>query len=136
MLSLDGGGIRGLVMIQMLMEIEAIVGRPIKHCFDWIGGTSTGGILALAIARGMPAYIIWLDFVLSHCVLSFAVIERCFSGFSLKHLKGLFVRMKDEVFKGSRPYDSCMLESMLKREFGETSVMTDIVYPKSVILCL
>lgn len=52
MLSLDGGGIRGLVLIQMLMEIEAAVGKPIRDCFDWIGGTSTGGILALGIARG------------------------------------------------------------------------------------
>lgn len=51
-LCLDGGGIRGLVLIQMLMEIEAASGRPIKDCFDWIGGTSTGGILALGIARG------------------------------------------------------------------------------------
>ena len=51
-LSLDGGGIRGLVLIQMLMEIEAAVGKPIRECFDWIGGTSTGGILALGIARG------------------------------------------------------------------------------------
>lgn len=52
-LSLDGGGIRGLVLIQILMEIEAALGKPIQECFDWIGGTSTGGILALALARGL-----------------------------------------------------------------------------------
>ena len=52
MLCLDGGGIRGLVLIQLLRAIEEVTGRPIRNCFDWIGGTSTGGILALAIVHG------------------------------------------------------------------------------------
>ena len=51
-LSLDGGGIRGLILIQILLAIERVVGQPIRNCFDWIGGTSTGGILALAIVHG------------------------------------------------------------------------------------
>lgn len=55
-LSLDGGGIRGLVLIQILLAVEEAVGRPIKECFDWIAGTSTGGILALAITYGSCDY--------------------------------------------------------------------------------
>ena len=51
-LCLDGGGIRGLLLIQMLMAIEEAAGIPIKDCFDWISGTSTGGLLALEIAMG------------------------------------------------------------------------------------
>lgn len=51
-LCLDGGGIRGLVLIQLLQAIENAVGQPIRNCFDWIAGTSTGGILALAIVHG------------------------------------------------------------------------------------
>lgn len=51
-LCLDGGGIRGLILIQLLQAIENAVGRPIRNCFDWIAGTSTGGILALAIVHG------------------------------------------------------------------------------------
>jgi len=51
-LCLDGGGIRGLVLIQLLRAIEEVAGQPIRNCFDWIGGTSTGGILALAIVHG------------------------------------------------------------------------------------
>ena len=48
-LCLDGGGIKGLVLIEMLMVIEQITGKRIRELFDWIVGTSTGGILALAI---------------------------------------------------------------------------------------
>ena len=51
-LCLDGGGIRGLVLIQMLTAIEQAAGVPVKELFDWVGGTSTGGLLALGIAVG------------------------------------------------------------------------------------
>lgn len=51
-LCLDGGGIRGLILIQLLLAIEKAVKQPIRNCFDWIAGSSTGGILALAIVHG------------------------------------------------------------------------------------
>ncbi|KAG7174430.1 85/88 kDa calcium-independent phospholipase A2-like 1 [Homarus americanus] len=50
-LCLDGGGIKGLVLIQLLIALEEAAGRPILQLFDWIAGTSTGGILALALGR-------------------------------------------------------------------------------------
>jgi len=40
----------------MLMAIEEAAGIPIKDCFDWISGTSTGGLLALGIAMGKSFY--------------------------------------------------------------------------------
>ena len=46
-LFLDGCGIRGLVQIEVLMELERHTGRKIIELFDWIIGTSTGGIVAL-----------------------------------------------------------------------------------------
>ena len=51
-LCLDGGGIRGLIQIEILMQIEEITRKKITDLFDWIVGTSTGGIVALALVYG------------------------------------------------------------------------------------
>jgi len=45
-LSIDGGGIRGVIPAVLLAELEARTGRPIAETFDLVVGTSTGGILA------------------------------------------------------------------------------------------
>ena len=51
-ISTDGGGIRGLILIQVLLNLERVTKQPIVKLFDWIAGTSTGGILALALLHG------------------------------------------------------------------------------------
>lgn len=59
-LCIDGGGIRGIIPAVVLTELEQRTGRPISACFDLIAGTSTGGIIALALTRpdprGRPQY--------------------------------------------------------------------------------
>ncbi len=53
-LSIDGGGIRGLIPALVLAEIERRTGRPTAELFDLIAGTSTGGILACGLTRPGP----------------------------------------------------------------------------------
>jgi len=48
-LSIDGGGIRGIIPALVLAEIERRTHKPTAHLFDLVAGTSTGGILALAL---------------------------------------------------------------------------------------
>ena len=48
-LSIDGGGIRGIIPALVLAEIERQTGRPACELFDLIAGTSTGGIIALGV---------------------------------------------------------------------------------------
>src|SRR5215216_1196275 len=50
-LCIDGGGIRGIIPAVILAEIERRTGRRISELFDLIAGTSTGGILALALVK-------------------------------------------------------------------------------------
>ncbi|XP_047405581.1 85/88 kDa calcium-independent phospholipase A2 isoform X3 [Sciurus carolinensis] len=105
LLCLDGGGVKGLVIIQLLIAIEKASGVATKDLFDWVAGTSTGGILALAILHSK----------------------------SMAYMRGVYFRMKDEVFRGSRPYESGPLEEFLKREFGEHTKMTDVRKPKVML---
>lgn len=49
MLSMDGGGMKGLGTVQVLKEIEKGTGKRIHELFDLICGTSTGGMLAIAL---------------------------------------------------------------------------------------
>lgn len=59
-LSIDGGGIRGLIPAKVLAELERELklidpNKNLYEYFDLICGTSTGAILAIAIALGIPA---------------------------------------------------------------------------------
>nr|XP_011459971.1 PREDICTED: phospholipase A I isoform X3 [Fragaria vesca subsp. vesca] len=48
-LSMDGGGMKGLATVQILKAIEKGTGKPIHELFDLICGTSTGGMLGVAL---------------------------------------------------------------------------------------
>ena len=50
-LSIDGGGIRGIIPALILESLETKTGLPTAKFFDLVAGTSTGGILAMGLAR-------------------------------------------------------------------------------------
>jgi len=61
LLAIDGGGLRGAIAIEILAAIEAGLrkqyGQPdrvLAHYFDYMAGTSTGAIIAAALALGRP----------------------------------------------------------------------------------
>jgi len=61
LLALDGGGIRGLITIEILAKIESIVREEssnrtlvLADYFDYIGGTSTGAVIGTLLALGKP----------------------------------------------------------------------------------
>lgn len=54
-LSLSGGGYRGLFSAELLKELERTIGEPLANKFDMIAGTSVGSILAAAVAKEIPA---------------------------------------------------------------------------------
>ncbi len=54
-LSIDGGGIRGILPICALVELENQTGKLSRETFSFVAGTSTGAIIAAALAAGIPA---------------------------------------------------------------------------------
>ncbi|CAJ0928260.1 unnamed protein product, partial [Mesorhabditis belari] len=91
-LSLDGGGIRGLVITQLLSSVEELLDRPLPEYFEWIASTSTGAAL------GGSATI----------------------GLSIREGQRIYLRFKDDIFDSRvRPYDALVLEKFYKSVFGE-----------------
>lgn len=54
-LSIDGGGIRGIIPLACLVRLEAKMGKPVYEIFDMVAGTSTGSIIAAGVALGISA---------------------------------------------------------------------------------
>jgi len=54
-LTIDGGGIKGVFPAAFLATLEDELGGPIADYFDLIAGTSTGGIIAIGLGLGMTA---------------------------------------------------------------------------------
>jgi patatin-like phospholipase/acyl hydrolase len=61
-LTLDGGGIRGMITVEILKEIEILLRTALNEnedfvladYFDYISGTSTGAIIAACLSMGWP----------------------------------------------------------------------------------
>lgn len=90
LLALDGGGIRGVLTLQVLMRMEELLaeksgqGEKFRLCnfFDYISGTSTGAIIAAGLARGMSAREL-SDFYMK---TGPAMFDKSFILFRLRHL--------------------------------------------------
>jgi uncharacterized protein len=54
-LSIQGGGIRGIIPCLALAELERQTGKLTREVFDFVGGTSTGAALTACIVAGVPA---------------------------------------------------------------------------------
>ncbi|HEV2770322.1 MAG TPA: patatin-like phospholipase family protein [Solirubrobacteraceae bacterium] len=121
-LSIDGGGIRGIIPATVLAELERRTGRRIAELFDLIAGTSTGGILAVALTvpgeGGIPRW-------------------------RAEELIGLYVEQGPEIFARTlgrtiasglglldERYDDAALEAALDRYVGDarlSELATDVL---------
>ncbi|NIS82456.1 MAG: hypothetical protein GTO14_20115 [Anaerolineales bacterium] len=54
-LSIDGGGVRGIIPLSCLVRLEARENKPSCELFDMVVGTSTGAVIAAGIALGISA---------------------------------------------------------------------------------
>lgn len=110
LLALDGGGIRGVLSLEILAEIEALLREEtgageafvLSDYFDYIAGTSTGAIIAAGLASGMR----------------------------VDHLRDVYARHGEEMFDKASilrrfqyKYDSTRLRAMLQEVFGESTTL-------------
>lgn len=54
-LSINGGGIRGIIPCSVLASLEQQTGKLTRDIFAYVAGTSTGALLAAGVAAGIPA---------------------------------------------------------------------------------
>ena len=87
-LSIDGGGIRGVFPAAFLASLEEDLGEPLHRYFDLIAGTSTGGIIAIGLALGLSAQEI-LSLYLSHGPKIFGQDRAGLAGFAQRRIHDL-----------------------------------------------
>jgi len=101
-LTIDGGGVRGIIPAVVLAALERSTGRPVRETFDFVAGTSSGAVLAAGIAAGIPA----------------------------DRLAGLYAERAPEVFRrvpiistlrrivSGEVYDTATLNALVREELG------------------
>jgi patatin-like phospholipase/acyl hydrolase len=128
-LSIDGGGIRGLIPALVLRHIEEQTGRPTADLFDLIAGTSTGGILALGLTIPEEGAAV--------------ESEEASPRYSAEALASLYRERGGDIFDRSRwqrvtsvfgladeKYDHAGLVSVLEEYFGDEPIgqaVTDVM---------
>ncbi|KAH7392786.1 acyl transferase/acyl hydrolase/lysophospholipase [Pyrenochaeta sp. MPI-SDFR-AT-0127] len=111
LLSLDGGGIRGIVELEVLRAIQRQFSDriPIRAFFDLIIGTSTGGIIALAM--GVK------DWRMKRCIEDF--IHLCGIAFTPRPMHDVPILKYLIPFRHVAKYETSPLRTVLKNTFGE-----------------
>lgn len=105
LLSIDGGGIRGIIPALALLKLEQTTQKLARETFSFVAGTSTGALIAAAVAAGMPA----------------------------AQIVGIYQHRLHEIFQPGKPwnavrqlalghkYDSANIARVLAEEFGEAA---------------
>lgn len=114
-LSIDGGGIRGVYSAYLLQRIEDELGEGFLESFDLIAGTSTGSIIAAALAVGIrPVEIVQLYEGKGHEIFGRST-----------WVPGAW-RTLTKLFSAS--YDNTALKAALDASFGDRK-MSDVRIP-------
>jgi predicted acylesterase/phospholipase RssA len=123
-LAIDGGGIRGILPAMVLADLERRTNRPAIDLFDLIVGTSTGGLVALALscpdAEGKPRHTA-RDIVRLYEIEGKRVFSR-----SVWHK----IRSVGNLTEGK--YPAIGIEGVLQDYFGECRLkdaLSDVVIP-------
>lgn len=110
-LSIDGGGMKGIIPARYLKQVEETIGSPIYEHFDLLAGTSTGGIICLGLSSGMSAEEI--------------------SNLYMNEGKRIFGNKKANGLLKYASYDNTSLKTLLREKFTDKRI-----YDAKAMLCI
>ncbi|RWS04365.1 85 kDa calcium-independent phospholipase A2-like protein [Dinothrombium tinctorium] len=105
LLCFDGGGIRGLIGAQILIELQKYFELPIIDHFQWVAGTSTGALLGSLLSVGKEP----------------------------RQIRRIYFAFKNKILHGPIPYSSTAFENAIKANIDENLTMSDIKNVKLII---
>jgi hypothetical protein len=120
LLSIDGGGIRGIIPLCALIELEKQLNKPARDAFHFMAGTSTGAIICGGLAQGLSAKrCLELYRQLSASIFKFDLFGFLGSLFSFKYrsksLHDLLVQLIGDPMLNELPID-IMITAMRVRD--------------------
>ncbi|KAJ8975132.1 hypothetical protein NQ317_014202 [Molorchus minor] len=119
-LSIDGGGIRGLLVLEMLKKLEELTGKRVYQLFDFFCGVSTGAILSFSI--GIHKHI--LD------EISFGYEEISKEVFKQSSWRGTGSLVWNHSY-----YDTALWEKKLQQYLGSDTLISTARLPECPKLC-